>query len=632
VSTTGESSDAPQRADADADPDAPETPESSQGRMLRRGVTVMARMVALHPVPFFIGVFGATVYGVMTVASSWALGKVTDTVIVPRFETGEVATSAVVAGLALIVGVGLAKSAGIVTRRIGATVAVARIGATLRSRIASHYTRVPYEFHQRTPTGRLLAHADSDVLAAADSLSPVPFSLGVITILVTTVVWMLATDVFLALVGLTIFPVIIGLNLIYQRVVERPVEAVQARVAELSTVAHESFDGALTVKSLGAEDIEGARFGGRAANLRDAKIEVATLRATFETVLDAIPTIAIVAVIAVGAWRVDAGAVTVGTVVGFVSLFTLLTWPLRLIAYVLGEMPRAVVGHDRVMALLAEPIDPRHELDSASGEAASPTEDLQGARLELEGVTFGYHAGETVIRGVSLAVEPGRRVAVVGPTGSGKSSLVLLVAGLLTPESGHIRIDGRDLADLTVEERRELIGIAFQEAFLFGDTVRENIIMGDDDSSLMAAALLAGAHEFVSRLAEGYETVVGERGATLSGGQRQRVALARALARRPRLLLLDDATSAVDPTTEANILASLSDQLSATTTLIVANRPSTIALADEVVYMEDGRIVDHGPHRELLTRCPGYERLVRAYELDRADREAQISSTASVRS
>jgi ABC-type multidrug transport system fused ATPase/permease subunit len=213
---------------------------------------------------------------------------------------------------------------------------------------------------------------------------------------------------------------------------------------------------------------------------------------------------------------------------------------------------------------------------------------------------------------------------LVGPTGSGKSSLVLLVAGLLSPLSGHIRIDGRDLADLTVEERRSQIGIAFQEAFLFGDTVRENIILGDDDSALMAAALLAGAHEFVSRLAEGYETVVGERGATLSGGQRQRVALARALARRPRLLLLDDATSAVDPTTEATILAGLSDQLRATTTLIVANRPSTIALADEVVYMEEGRVVDHGRHEELLGRCRGYERLVRAYELDRADREAQV--------
>jgi ATP-binding cassette, subfamily B, bacterial len=596
--------------------------------MLRRGVTVMAKMVALHPLPFSIGVFGATVYGVMTVASSWALGWVTDEVILPRFEDGEVAVATVVTGLALIVGIGLAKAAGIVTRRVGATVAVARIAATLRSRVVARYTHVPYEFHQRTPTGQLLAHADSDVIAAAESLSPVPFSLGVLVILVTTVIWMLVTDVWLALVGLTIFPLIIGLNLLYQRVVERPVEDVQERVAGVSTVAHESFDGALTVKALGAERLEGARFGASAERLRDAKIRVATLRATFETILDAVPTIAIVAVIAVGAWRIESGAITVGTVVGFVSLFTLLTWPLRLIAYVLGELPRAVVGYDRLMRVLAEPPHPRHGLagaaagDGPDGSAPSAV----GAHVEVDGVSFGYEQGEPVLHDVTIDIRPGRRVAVVGPTGSGKSSLVLLVAGLLTPQRGHIRIDGRDLADHTVEELRAIIGIAFQEAFLFGDTVEENITLGDDDdSAMMDAARLAGAHEFVSRLAEGYRTVVGERGATLSGGQRQRVALARALARQPRLLLLDDATSAVDPTTEATILGRLSDGLTATTTLVVANRPSTIALADEVVYIEEGRVVDHGRHEELLARCPGYERLVRAYELDRADREARVT-------
>lgn len=594
--------------------------------MLRRGVTVMARMIALHPVPFSIGVFGATVYGVMTVASSWALGRVTDKVILPRFEEGDVATATVVAGLALIVGVGLAKAAGIVTRRVGATIAVARIGATLRSRVVSRYTHVPYEFHQRTPTGQLLAHADSDVVAAAESLSPVPFSLGVLVILVTTMIWLLVTDPWLALVGLTIFPLIIGLNLFYQRVVERPVEEVQERVAGVSTVAHESFDGALTVKALGAERLEGDRFGASAERLRDAKIRVATLRATFETVLDAVPTVAIVAVIAVGAWRVESGAVTVGTVVGFVSLFTLLTWPLRLIAYVLGDMPRAVVGYDRLMRVLAEPPHPRHGLTPAVANGSGPAD--VGAHVEVEGVSFGYEDGEPVIHDVTIDIQPGRRVAVVGPTGSGKSSLMLLVAGLLTPQRGHIGIDGRDLADHTVEELRAIVGIAFQEAFLFGDTVEENITLGDDDSAMMEAALLAGAHEFVSRLAEGYRTVVGERGATLSGGQRQRVALARALAREPRLLLLDDATSAVDPTTEATILGRLSDRLAATTTLIVANRPSTIALADEVIYMEEGRVVDHGRHDELLARCHGYEQLVRAYELDRADREAHVPAPA----
>jgi ATP-binding cassette, subfamily B, bacterial len=382
----------------------------------------------------------------------------------------------------------------------------------------------------------------------------------------------------------------------------------------------------LTVKALGAEALEGKRFVDAAGVLRNGKIRVAELRATFETLLDATPTVAIVAILAIGAWRVDAGAVTAGTVVGFVSLFTLLVWPLRLIAYVLGDMPRAVVGYDRLMRVLAEPIDPRHTL-----AAAGPTDDgarpdgARGAHLVVEGLTFGFEPGEPIIDDVAFEIAPGRRVAVVGATGSGKSTLVMLVAGLLSPDAGFIKLDGLDLAEYTVEDLRSRIGIAFQEAFLFGETIRENILLGDDGEESMAdAATLAGAHRFVGRLADGYDTVVGERGATLSGGQRQRVALARALARRPSLLILDDATSAVDPSTEAAVLAGLSDRLTGMTTLIVANRPSTIALADEVLFLDDGRVVDHGTHAELLARTPGYERLVRAYELDRADRAAQV--------
>jgi ABC-type multidrug transport system fused ATPase/permease subunit len=380
----------------------------------------------------------------------------------------------------------------------------------------------------------------------------------------------------------------------------------------------------LVVKALGAEPLESARFRAASEQLLGAKVRVATMRATFDAMLDALPTLGIAVLLPVGAWRVESGAVSVGQVVAFVSLFTILVWPLRLIGYVLGELPRAVVGMDRIQAVLAEPIDPRHLLvaptagPEASGHRA-------GAALTVQGLGFGFEADRDVIEDVSFTVAPGRTVAVVGPTGSGKSTLLLLVAGLIDPHRGTVRIDGRPLSELSVERLRETVAIAFQEAFLFGESLRENILLGDDDPELLATvADLAGVSGFARRLPDGFDTVVGERGATLSGGQRQRVALARSLARMPRLLLLDDATSAVDPTTEARILRSLRSHLTATTTLVVASRPSTIALADEVIFLDEGRVVDHGTHEQLLARQPGYGHLVRAYELDRADRAGEV--------
>jgi ABC-type multidrug transport system fused ATPase/permease subunit len=394
-------------------------------------------------------------------------------------------------------------------------------------------------------------------------------------------------------------------------------EVVQLRRGETSAVAHESIDGALTVKALGREDFETERFSGVSFRLRDELISIARRFTLYDAIQDALPPLTTVAVLVVGATRIDVGAMTAGDLATIAYLLALIAFPLRLIGFVLWEVSGSLAAYRRVEKVLE--VD-----DSVRYGGLAPSEESGAAALDsASSITFGFDE-EVVLADVDIDIRPGETVAVVGPTGSGKSTLVTLFARLWDPTAGSIRLDGRDLRDFARSALAGEVAFVGQDVFLFDDTVRGNIAFGVDasDDQVIEAAKLAAAHEFVMELSDGYSTRLGERGTSLSGGQRQRIALARALVRHPRLLILDDATSAVDPSIETGILVRLKEAAMPSTVVLVAYRRSSIALADRVVYLEDGRVLGQGTHDELMESVPGYVRLIRAYEEDAAEREA----------
>ncbi|WP_219467622.1 ABC transporter ATP-binding protein [Nonomuraea rhizosphaerae] len=580
---------------------------------MRQGLGVLGVAVRAEKAVFAAAVLASGLYGGMTVASAWALGWATENVVLPAFDKGDVTAGALWTAVLLIMGTALLKSIGVAGRRILAGLLQYRMQASSRRAVTRQYLRLPLSWHHRHPTGQLLSNASADAEAAWAPLAPLPMAVGVIVMLFTAAIAMLFTDLVLALVGFLIFPAIAVLNLVYQRRLSPLATRAQQLRAEVSEIAHESFDGALVVKTLGREALETERFQRRAHELRDANIAVGRVRGLFDPMLEALPTLGVLAVLGVGALRLSTASIDSGELVQVAYLFTLLAFPIRALGWVLAELPRSVVGWQRVRAVLDA------EGSMAYGEAA--LEQAAPANLEISDVSYAYGSAR-VLHEVSFDVPPGRTVALVGPTGSGKSTLVQLLVRLVDPASGRVLLDGVDVRELAYGTLAGSVALVPQQTFLFDDTVRGNIALGLDvqDEDVWAALRLAQADGFVGALGDGLDTRVGERGTTLSGGQRQRLALARALARRPRLLILDDATSSVDPQVEAKILQGLRG--AAASVVVVAYRMATIALADEIVYLDRGRVVDRGGHEELLARCEGYRNLVTAYEREEAERAA----------
>jgi ABC-type multidrug transport system fused ATPase/permease subunit len=580
---------------------------AAQRSVLRRGLRIIATYVRMHPIPFAIAVAGATLYAAMTVGATVVLGRVTDSVLVPAFHEG-VGASAVTAGIAAILGVAALRALGIVTRRYFAGMTHHRVARSLRTRVVEKYAALPLSYHQSHPTGELLAHTQADVEAATEVLSAVPYSTAVVTLVLFAVVTMILTDPFLAAIGCVTLPGLALINRFYTSRVEAPQTRTQQRIGDVSAVAHESIDGALVVKTLGREGAEVARFADMVDRLRRERVATGLLRAGFEPALGALPDLFMILLLAVGGWRVSAGAITTGNLVQFLSLFQLLAFPMRVVGYVLSDVPRAVVGYERLREVFSEPLPAPRQ---SPRRAPLPHGPLS---VRLNHVEFGYSEKSSVLDDVDTVVAPGHVVALVGPTGSGKSTLCELMVRLADPRQGAIELGGVDLRDIADAELRAAAAIVFQESFLFATTVRENITLGAalSEAEIVAAASTAQAHDFISAMPQGYDTVLGERGVTVSGGQRQRIALARALVRDPRLLILDDATSAVDPSVEAAILGGLRTS-GDRAMVVVAHRVATIALADSVLLLEEGRITASGSHTELLDN-PTYAAMMSGFE------------------
>ncbi len=563
----------------------------------RRGWQLVVGCIAREPKRFVLAMSGASLFALLTVAFSGALKNVVDTAIVPSLTPGSKRGS-VVRPIVTFALVGFARQLSVVLRRSQAGAWQETVADIWRADLVNRYLAQPYAWIRKRHTGDLLSASDADPEAIKQFLAPLPASLGSIVLVVAAGIWLVNLDVVVGLFTATVLPIIAISNVIFVNKAEGPTELIQQSVASLSDTIHETVDGLSVIKILGARGVRHAQAESKINTLRVAKVAQLKLQVVFDAVLELFPALVTIALIVLGSWRVQHGAMTIGDVSSVVLLFSTLMWPLRMLAYTLSSMPRALAGEDRLKALLDGPIDPLPVLHK-------PVD--QRVAAALQGVGLVHADGRVALNDVSLTILRGERVAIVGTTASGKSTLLHVLAGIESATTGTIeRGTGIESA------------LVFQEPLLFSGSIAENVTVGRavDSQTISRALSQASAAEIVAGLPDGVATVVGERGVTLSGGQRQRVALARALARRPGLLLLDDTTSSLDPVTEASVLEALRDGDVAETVVLVAARPSSIALANRVVFLDNGRIMGTGTHEELIVILPAYAELVSAYRLE----------------
>ncbi|MEI8069095.1 MAG: ABC transporter ATP-binding protein [Actinomycetota bacterium] len=567
---------------------------------LRLAISLLRQLLKFHPRPFLIAVAGASVYAICTVASSFGLGYVVDHVIIPRYQSDLIDRHTFLVASFIVVGIGLLRAVGVVIRRSYAGISHWSTSESLSTQLIRHIMSQPNRWHQRHMTGDLVARIGVDSDTAASVLGPLPFSTSVVLLVGLTSIWLVVIDVPLGMLAVTVIPLLFALNLGYQRRIDRHFDSAQKALGDLSEAVHESFDGVMVVKAFGAEDREHVRLATISSKLKDARIRAVNARAIFEALVDGTPSLVNVSLIAYGAVRVRSGSLTIGELSSFIYLFTLLVFPLRIIGYLLSEIPHSSSGFKRVREILDEPLEPQPAVNVLPVESKSS--------VELKSASFSYaEDSEPILSDVSFSIPVGSIVAVVGETGSGKSTLLKMIAGLINAQKGSVHVTEGGSA------------LVFQEPFLFSGSLHFNLTLGKSiPITDIARALWASvSEEFVSELEHGLDTIVGERGISLSGGQRQRIALARAIASGRQTLLLDDTTSALDPTTESIVIERLASLSDTTTTIIVASRPTTIKITNFVIFIHSGVVHELSTHDELMRTSTPYKNLMMSFEIDR---------------
>jgi ABC-type multidrug transport system fused ATPase/permease subunit len=524
-----------------------------------------------------------------------------------------------------IVGLGVAKAALMVGRRLISGKQALGVEIDLRNGLYAHLVRLSFGFYDRHQTGQLMSRATVDLQGVRFFLGYglIFFFQNVLTVVSVTAV-LFFVEWRLALFSLAVTPLLVVLAYRYSRVAHPTLREVQQKLADVATVAEENIVGVHVVKAFAQEPAEEAKFDARSEAVFRQTLTANRQRASYVPMISFVPLLAQAAVLLAGARMVEQGSLSAGSFVAFNLYLAMLVMPLRSLGMWIGQAQRATASGERIFQVMDEPEEVADLADAIELPAGL-------GHVRFEDVTFEYLPGRPVLDRVDLDVPAGRTVALIGHTGSGKTTLTALVPRFYDVTSGRVTLDGVDVREVTLASLRRAIGLISQDPFLFSATVRENIAFGAGDlpdDAVEAVARAAQAHEFISRLPEGYDTVIGERGITLSGGQRQRLAIARALAVDPRILILDDATASVDASTEALIRVGLRSAMEGRTTFIIAHRLSTIALADEIVVLADGRVAARGTHAELLETSPVYREIYEHGLLERRFADAVEAGAA----